>query len=290
MEFMRNLPGASLARRLTLAALLAAASSATVAIGATVADLQKSGKIVAGYANTVPFSYLEKDGKLTGQAIELARAAFANMGIKLVEGTLIDFAGLIPALQAKQFDVIAASMAIRPARCEQVLFSDPYSAQPFMFVYRTSSATKFTDFASLARADVRFGAQAGAVEVGLAKAAGVKNIVEFPDLASLIDGMKANRADVMMTIPIAAADALAGVGPGFTTSPTFAPLVDGKPTINFQAFAFRKEDAALRDAFNVEMKKLRTSGELAKIFAPFKISQNDIDIGAQYTAEQLCKP
>ena len=219
-----------------------AGCTATTAGAATVADLQKAGKIVAGYANTAPFSYLDRNGKLTGQAIELARAAFANLGIKDLDGVLIDFPGLIPALQAKQFDVIAASMAIRPARCQQVLFSNPYSAQPLLFVYRADSPTKFTDFASVAAAGARFGTQAGAVEASLARAAGVKSIVEFPDLASSRDGMRAGRADVMITIPIAAEETLAALGPGYVKSPPFAPVVDGKPTVNFQAFAFRKED------------------------------------------------
>ena len=226
---------------------------------------------------------------LVGPAIELARAAFGDLNVKAVDGVLIDFAGLIPALQAKQFDVIAASMAIRPARCQQVLFSDPYSAQPMLFVYRDNSTAKFTDFASIAAAGARFGGQAGAVEVTLAKQAGVKEVVEFPDLASLLDGMKARRADVMVSIPIAVDDAFAALGPGFTKSPPYAPMVDGKPGVNFQAFAFRKEDVALRDAFNAEVKKLRDSGRLAQIFAPFKIGPGDIELGAKYTADQLCK-
>jgi polar amino acid transport system substrate-binding protein len=284
---MRKMTPAT-AVRMALAGALALCT-ADVATAADLADLRKAGKITAGYANTVPFSFQDKDGKLTGQAIELARAAFGDLNVKAVDGVLIDFAGLIPALQAKQFDVIAASMAIRPARCQQVLFSDPYSAQPMLFVYRDNSTAKFTDFASIAAAGARFGGQAGAVEVTLAKQAGVKEVVEFPDLASLLDGMKARRADVMVSIPIAVDDAFAALGPGFTKSPPYAPMVDGKPGVNFQAFAFRKEDVALRDAFNAEVKKLRDSGRLAQIFAPFKIGPGDIELGAKYTADQLCK-
>ena len=283
MKTYRSLRGAALG-------LLLAAGAAASAGADTLDSVKSAGKVVAGYANTVPFSYLDDKGELTGQAIELARAAFGAMGIAEVEGVLIDFPGLIPALQASQFDVIAASMAIRPARCEQILFSEPYSALPMVLVYKDGTSGEFSSFETLAASGASFGVQSGAVELQLAKAAGVSNIVEFPDLASLRDGVRVGRADVMMSISIAVPSTLEALGAGFSAGPAFAPMVDGKPQVNFQAFGFRKGDEALRDAFNAEVAKMRASGELAKLFEPFGITQADIDLGASQTLEQLCQP
>lgn len=255
----------------------------------TLEDIKAAGKVVAGYANTVPFSYLDADGNLTGQAIELARAAFGAMDIEEIEGVLIDFPGLIPALQADQFDIIAASMAIRPARCEQILFSDPYSAVQMVLVARDGVEGDFANFETLAASGARFGVQAGSVEAELARNAGVENITEFPDLASLRDGVRVGRADVLMTITISVGATMEAIGAGFTAGEPFAPMVDGKPQVNFQAFGFRRGDEALRDAFNAEVAKLRESGELLTLFAPFGLTEADIALAAENSAATLCE-
>src|SRR5699024_5020737 len=86
--------------------------------------LQESGTVTVGFANEAPYAY-EEDGELKGAAVDIATAVFAELGVDNVESQLADFAQLIPGVQAGQFDVVTAGMAIQPDRCENALFGEP---------------------------------------------------------------------------------------------------------------------------------------------------------------------
>ena len=64
--------------------------------------------------------------EVTGESVEIARVVLKRMGINQVEGVLTEFGSLIPGLQAKRFDIIAAGMYVTPERCRQAAFSNPY--------------------------------------------------------------------------------------------------------------------------------------------------------------------
>ena len=93
-----------------------------------------------------PFSEVGTDGKLKGFDIDMAMALCAEMK---AECTLVqqEWDGMIPALQARKFDAIIASMAITPERQKQVNFTDKYYNTPSRIVVKADTA--FTDLASL---------------------------------------------------------------------------------------------------------------------------------------------
>src|SRR5690349_11223516 len=91
----------------------------------TLQRAKRQGYIRVGFANEAPFGYATPDGKLTGEAPEVAKAVLAKMGISQVDGVLTEFGSLIPGLLAGRFDIIAAGMFITPKRCEQIRFSEP---------------------------------------------------------------------------------------------------------------------------------------------------------------------
>ena len=76
-------------------------------------------------ANEAPYGYATPDGKLTGEAPEVAKAVLAKMGITQVDGVLTEFGSLIPGLKAGRFDIIAAGMYVNPQRCNEIAFSEP---------------------------------------------------------------------------------------------------------------------------------------------------------------------
>src|SRR5699024_6559274 len=67
----------------------------------------------------------EEGGELKGAAVDIAKAVLKELDIDEVEGQLADFNQLIPGLNAGKFDIITASMAINPDRCENAAFGDP---------------------------------------------------------------------------------------------------------------------------------------------------------------------
>src|SRR3546814_5140271 len=90
----------------------------------TLEKAREAGFIRIGFANEAPYGFATPDGKLTGEAPEVAKAVLKKMGINEVDGVLTEFGSLIPGLKAGRFDIIAAGMFITPARCNEVAFSE----------------------------------------------------------------------------------------------------------------------------------------------------------------------
>ena len=88
-----------------------------------------------------PFSWKEADGTIKGFDIDIAMALCEKLAreCELVEQ---DWDGMIPALLAKKFDAIIASMSITAERKKRVDFSVKYYNTPAMFVVPEGSGLK----------------------------------------------------------------------------------------------------------------------------------------------------
>src|SRR5207249_581725 len=86
-------------------------------------------KINIGISGEQPYGFTTPDGKVTGEAPEVARAVLQAMGIPEINAQQVEFSALIPSLNASRYDMVCAGMNITPQRCGQAAFSIPdYSA------------------------------------------------------------------------------------------------------------------------------------------------------------------
>ena len=252
----------------------------------TLETAKADGYIRVGFANEAPFGFATPDGKLTGEAPEVAKAVLAKMGIAQVDGVLTEFGSLIPGLKAGRFDIIAAGMFINPKRCAEINFSEPsYGIGQAMLVQK-GNPKGVKDYSSFKdNADLKLAVMAGAVEGGYAKEAGVAEgqIVSLPDQSSLVAAVQSGRADGAALTALSIAD-MASKADGVESTTPFGEVA-GKSVKGHGGFGFRKEDTDLLEAFNAELKTFLGSPEHIALVEPLGFGK---DYLPNKTTAELC--
>lgn len=257
----------------------------------TLAKLKAQGYATVGFANENPYAYKTADGKLTGEAVEIAKVILKRLGINEVRGELTEFSSLIAGLQAKRFDLITAGMFIQEDRCEAVLFANPEYSIGEGIAVKKGNPLMLNSYASIAEnKDAKIAVMAGAVEIEYLKASGVsdKQMVIVPDQDAAISALQSDRADaITMTGPALQSRLDAAGDDSLERVMDFEqPIVDGKSVRGYGATAFRMEDASLRDAFNEELAKMKQSGELLLILQQFGFTEQELP--GDITTAELC--
>ncbi|MDA9446113.1 hypothetical protein XI01_05205 [Bradyrhizobium sp. CCBAU 21360] len=255
------------------------------------AQARKAGKVTVGIFNQSPWGFIDAKGEVKGQAVDVLKAAFAPLGITKIDAVVTEFGALIPGLQARRFDVVAAGLYIRPERCKLVAFGNPDIKMGDAFLVPKGNAKSLHSYADVAKSDAVLGVGKGSVEVQYALDAGIpKNrLLQFPDTESGLSALLAGRVDAI-------AATTATVAAGAATSdrlervlPFTQPVgADGKVIYGYPALAFRQADSDFRDAYNVELNKLRDSGKLLKILQTYGFTESELP-PADVTAADLCK-
>jgi polar amino acid transport system substrate-binding protein len=272
---------------------MAAAGFATVGLSrmafadTTLERAKAQGFIRVGFANEAPFGFATPDGKLTGEAPEVAKAVLAKIGIPQVDGVLTEFGSLIPGLKAGRFDIIAAGMFINPKRCAEIAFSEPSYGIGQAMLVKKGNPKGIKDYSSIAgNPELKLAIMAGAVEVGYAKDSGVPEdqLVILPDQSSLLAAVQSERAAAAALTALSIAD-MAKKGEEVESTTPFGEVA-GKSVKGHGGFGFRKEDTDLYEAFNKELKAFIGTPEHIALVEPFGFGK---DYLPNKTMEQLCK-
>ncbi|MET7985467.1 ectoine/hydroxyectoine ABC transporter substrate-binding protein EhuB [Streptomyces sp. NPDC005281] len=249
--------------------------------------LKAQGVVRLGIAGEIPFGYIDKDGRLTGEAPELAKAVFKRLGVDRVQPVPTEFGSLIPGLDSQQFDVVSAGMYINAERCEQVIFADPDYQMLDAFIVRKGNPKGLHDYKDVVAKKARFATGTGYAEIQYAVEAGYKesDILVVPDQVAGLNAVEAGRADVFAGTALTVREVVKQSDKAESTRP-FAPLVKGEPHVDGGGFAFRSQETRLRDAFNVELRKMKKSGELFRVLRPFGFTRAEM---TDMTAKELCR-
>ncbi|MFF4958447.1 ectoine/hydroxyectoine ABC transporter substrate-binding protein EhuB [Streptomyces sp. NPDC001222] len=249
--------------------------------------LRAQGVVRLGIAGEIPFGYIDKDGKLTGEAPELAKVVFRRLGVDRVQPVPTEFGSLIPGLNSQQFDVVSAGMYVTPDRCQQVVFADPDYQMLDSFIVRKGNPKGLHDYRDVVEKKAKLATGTGYAEIQYAVEAGYKesDLLIVPDQVAGLNAVEAGRVDVFAGTALTTRAVVKKSRTAESTKP-FAPLVKGKPHVDGGAFAFRRTETALRDAFNAELKKMRANGELFRVLRPFGFTRAEM---TDMTAKELCR-
>ncbi|KPI16429.1 ectoine/hydroxyectoine ABC transporter solute-binding protein [Actinobacteria bacterium OK074] len=263
------------------------ATSSSVNGGDLLDRLRAQGVVRLGIAGEIPFGYIDKNGELTGEAPELAKAVFKRLGVDRVQPVPTEFGSLIPGLNSQQFDVVSAGMYINHDRCQQVLFADPDYQMLDAFIVRKGNPKGLHGYQDVVAKKAKLATGTGYAEIQYAVDAGYKQseLLIVPDQVAGLNAVEAGRVDAFAGTALTVRMVVQNSRKTEATEP-FAPLVDGKPHVDGGGFAFRSNETRLRDAFNTQLHKLRRSGELYRILRPFGFTKDEM---TDMTAKELCR-
>ncbi|MFD5161304.1 ectoine/hydroxyectoine ABC transporter substrate-binding protein EhuB [Streptomyces hawaiiensis] len=262
------------------------ATASDVKGGELLDRLRAAGVVRLGIAGEIPFGFIDRNGELTGEAPELAKVIFKRLGVDRVQPVPTEFGSLIPGLNSQQFDVVAAGMYVNPERCEQVIFADPDYQMLDAFIVRKGNPKGLHSYKDVVEKKAKFATGTGYAEIQYAVEAGYEEseILIVPDQVAGLNAVEAGRVDVFAGTALTVREVVKKSAKAEATDP-FKPIVGGKPHVDGGAFAFRPTESNLRDSFNVELRKLKKSGELLRILKPFGFTEAEM---TDLTAKELC--
>lgn len=242
--------------------LASAIITAAVTVTAGVASAEK---IKIGTEGAYPpFNSLTADGKLEGFDIDIANALCAQMKADC-EFVVQDWDGIIPALQARKFDAIVASMSITEERKKQVAFTNKYYTTPLAVVALKDSDLASTEPAAMAGKTV--GAQASTTQSIYAQdhytPAGA-DVKQYPTQEEAVQDMLNGRLDAIISDKFVLTDWMK------TASNDCCKLVgDVAGTETETGIAVRLDDDALREKLNAAIDAIVADGTYKKIQAKY---------------------
>ncbi|WP_052443629.1 ectoine/hydroxyectoine ABC transporter substrate-binding protein EhuB [Salinicoccus roseus] len=259
------------------------------------AELQESGTVNIGFANEPPYAYEDSEsGELEGAAIDIATAVFQEMGIDNVEGHLTDWGELIPGVQAGQYDVITAGMAILPDRCENALFAEPEMQYGEGLVVQAGNPQDIHSYADIAdNPDVTVALMEGTTQFDFLDQEGVdpSQIMSVGDIPAQLSAVQSGNADVTAATEATLRAAYESLDSDDVeiVEDFEQPDIEGIPS--YGAAAFNLEDEELRTAYNDALETLKEDGTIDEILDEsqgFTAENNRVEVG-EVTTEQLCE-
>lgn len=246
-----------------VALFIAANKSAKESVSASQRVID-SGTIRLGYIIYPPLLYKDQStGKLSGISFDIVEAAAKGLGLKTEWAEEVGWGTALEGLKAGRYDMLGTQMWPNSARAREAVFSiAPFKSMIFPYV-RVSDNRFDTGLEGLNSKDVTISAIDGEMATFIAKEDFPKaNLRALPQLASYSEvflNIAGNKADVTFVEPGAAYDFMRG-------NSNQIKRVGSAPLRAFgNCFAFRRGEDSMVAMWDVALRELINSGEVARI-------------------------
>lgn len=210
-----------------------------------------------------PFNYVDSDNQLHGFDVDIALALCERMQAQC---TLVaqDWDGIIPALMAKKYDAVVASMIDTEERRKKISFTHHY--------YKTPLSVAVPKDSDISDAQTNFkgktvGAQSSSTQSIYAEDVYGKagaNVKLYPTLDEANSDLASGRLDGVIADKFPLADWIDKAGKSCCKM-----LGDVNGTQADASIAVRKEDNALRERFNKALDEIVADGTYQKISSKY---------------------
>ncbi|ESY44127.1 MULTISPECIES: ectoine/hydroxyectoine ABC transporter substrate-binding protein EhuB [unclassified Mesorhizobium] len=242
------------------AAAVVAGSLAAPAAANSLLDKIKAGEpIRIGYSNDAPWAYSGDNNEPQGIGNTVVLAVLKKLGATKFEPVVTEWGSLIPGLQAGRFDLISDGMYVRPERCRNVLFTEPYAAVTDALVVPAGNPKGLTSLEDIRDKGATVVTGSAFASLKNARDAGISDeqIMQVPGYAEIIQAMKAGRVDAGVGDYLGLKKAIHNDEKLQLATSTSKPNQTG-----FPAVAFPLDDRASVDAFNAALKEYVGSAEM----------------------------
>ncbi|HOW14071.1 basic amino acid ABC transporter substrate-binding protein [Methanosarcina sp.] len=216
--------------------------------------------IVGTEAQFPPFEIVDSSGNVVGFDVDLLNAIAEDQGFK-VEYLDQDFAGLIPALQTGNIDIIASGMTITEEREGEVDFSEPYITAGLAIAVTTDNEEiQSVDDLKGKTVAVQTGSTGFMKAEELKKAGVIAEIKDFPHVNEAIEELKIGGADAMINdLPVTEAFIAA--------QPDVIKIVGEPLNSESYGFAVRTGNTELLQKLNAGLENVKASGKYDELKA-----------------------
>ncbi|WP_308636842.1 amino acid ABC transporter substrate-binding protein [Paenibacillus silvisoli] len=218
-------------------------------------SIKSNGEITVGTEGTyAPFTFHDKEGKLTGFDVQVAEEVAKRLGVK-AKFVETQWDGMLAGLDAGRFDMVANEVTIRDDRKEKYDFSDPYIVSKAVLIVQESN----TDIKKLADLKGKKSGQSLTSDLGdIAKANGAE-IVQIEGFNQAIDLLTSGRIDATINDKLSFLD-LKKQRPDVPIK-----VVDETDNASQSGLLFRKDNAELVSAVNKAIADMKADGTYLNI-------------------------
>lgn len=230
--------------------------------------IAKGEPIRLGFATAIPWAYPGDNGEPKGFVNAITLLVLEEMGITKYETSVNEWAGLIPGLQAKRYDLVTGGMYILKSRCENMNFSDPIGLFGDAMLVPAGNPKGIHNYKDVIKTGARLVTGAGFNTVEAAKKEGVPEdqMMLVAGEVEILAAMKAGRADAAVQTFFGAKEHVDKSDGKFeVTDPAAMP----EWTQNWVGIGMSKSNPDFLAAFNAAMAKVVGSDKWLEVTAPY---------------------
>lgn len=219
--------------------------------------IKKSGIIKNGIDDSYPpMDFKNDSNQLVGFDIDVGKAIGAKLGVK-VKNVPTDWAGIIPSLKSKKFDMVLSAMGITKERAKSVSFSKPYFNGGMTIIMNKSDKSAIKNASDLKGKVVGVQAGSQACIDYVQKINGVKSIKKYDSATEALQDLGNKRINAYVD-DFQVANYYMKKVPG-----TYARVM--LKVDEPYGIAFRKSDGKMQSSVQKAFDELKKDGTLSKI-------------------------
>ncbi len=225
------------------------------------------GELVIGTEGAYPpFSMADANGNVTGFDADVGNAICEKLAMKC-RFVVQAFDGLIPALNAKRFDIIISGMSITEERGKQIDFSNSFAEFPNQFVAKKGTPLADANDLDTLKKDLnglRVGVQGGTTHAAyVEKNMPDAQLMTYDTLDQMQIDLSSGRLDTSFSDSSAQTDFLAKPeGAEFALVPFVIDSASDATLGSGLGIGIRKDDTELKAKINAALCELGTDGTL----------------------------